>query len=160
MGYYHTAQICTNGHLITDSIDTSRNRTQKFCDKCGNETITNCTNCNSPIRGDYDVPGVISFSETEVPNYCYNCGKPYPWTTSSLEVLKELLALESSISTEELTYYNENLPSLIVDTPKSNLVATKLKLFINKSSKVVASSIKDIIVEIASETAKKIIFNE
>ena len=35
MGYYHTAQICLNGHVITDSYDKNPEFRQNYCDKCG-----------------------------------------------------------------------------------------------------------------------------
>lgn len=58
MGHYHTSQICLNGHVATDCIDTNPELNQKFCDKCGSETITSCPKCLSKIRGYYE-------SETE-----------------------------------------------------------------------------------------------
>ena len=162
MGYYNTAQICTNGHIITDSYDTSPELRQNFCDKCGAKTIITCPSCNYKIRGDYEVSNVAFLGSTmsSAPSYCYNCGKPYPWTEASLEAAQELLTLENILSQDELKYFNENMSSILVDTPKSKIIATQLKLFINKASSVVGSTLKDIIVEIGSETAKKIILGE
>lgn len=162
MGYYQTAQICTNGHIITGNYDISNESHQNFCDKCGSETITSCPNCNSKIRGHYKVEGVayLGSSMKSPPSYCYNCGKPYPWTESSLKSAQELLELEDILSKEELNYFNENISSIIVDTPNSKVIATKLKIFISKASSTVGSALKDIIVEIGSETVKKIILNE
>lgn len=114
------------------------------------------------IRGRYEVPDVvfITANKTPAPSYCYNCGNPYPWTESALESAKELLALENILSQDELDYFNENMPSITVDTPKTKVVATKLNMYISKASSVVGSTLKDIIVEIGSETAKKIILGE
>lgn len=161
MGYYNTAQICMNGHVITDTYDKNYEFRQNFCDKCGAKTIICCPNCNIKIRGDYEVPGVISLSGmSTAPSYCYNCGQAYPWTLDKLEATQELLALDCVLSTEELEYLSSNLNSLLIDTPKTNLVATKFKLSLSKISKVTASAVRDIIVDIASESAKKIIFGE
>lgn len=161
MGYYHIAQICLHGHVITDSYDSDPEFRQNFCDKCGSKTITNCPKCNSPIRGNYEVPDFISFnSMNTAPSYCYDCGEPYPWTKESLESIQELLALESNLSGPELEYLNSNLSSVLVDTPKTNIVAAKLKLALGKISSVTSEAIHNIIVDIASETAKKIIYPE
>lgn len=161
MGYYHTAQICLNGHMINDSSDSNPQNNQDYCDKCGEKTITKCPNCNALIRGDYEVPGVCAIGfATAVPSYCYHCGKPFPWTELSLKSAKELLELEGSLSEEDLKYFDKNMNSLICDTPNTKVVATKLKLFLTKASAAVGSTLKDIIVEIGSETAKKIILNE
>ena len=161
MGYYHTAQICLNGHMINDSCDSNSQHNQSYCDKCGEETITNCPHCNARIRGDYEEEGICMVGfETPVPSYCYKCGKPFPWTESSLKAAKDLLELEGSLSAEELQYFDENMNSLVSDTPTSKIVATKLKLFLNKASSTIGSTLKDIIVEIGSETAKKIILDQ
>lgn len=160
MSYYHVAQICLNGHVITDTYDQNPEFRQNFCNKCGEKTITKCPNCKSNIRGDYEVEGICFIGSTmdTAPAYCYNCGSPYPWTKTALESTQELLALESTLSSDELSYLSENLSSIIVDTPKTKVVATKFKISLSKISSTTASAIKDILVDIASETAKKIIF--
>lgn len=161
MGYYHTAQICLNGHVITDSYDKNPEFRQNYCDKCGQPTITKCPNCNSNIRGDYECNNVVSIGfSTPAPNFCHNCGKPFPWTKDSLDSIQELLSLESTLESSELEYLNSNLPSILTDTPKTKLVATKLKLALGKLGSTASSAIHDIIVDVASETAKKIIFPE
>jgi hypothetical protein len=81
MGKYDTMQVCLNGHQITDRYDSSPEFRQNFCEKCGAETISECKNCGTKIRGHYDVEGVVAIgSSKEVPNYCHDCGEPYPWT--------------------------------------------------------------------------------
>lgn len=160
MGYYHTAQICLNGHVITDRYDQSPECNKSFCDKCGKQTITQCPNCNSNIRGDYEVTGVCCVGfETHAPAYCYNCGKPFPWTETSLNSLKELLLLEN-LTDSETTFINNDISEILVESPKSKLVSAKLKLILDKSSKVILDSVKSIIVDIGSETAKKIILGQ
>ena len=55
-GRYDTAQICINGHIINSMSISKPEHNKKFCDKCGEPTITNCQNCNAPIRGYYHPP--------------------------------------------------------------------------------------------------------
>lgn len=162
MGYYNTAQICTNGHIITDSYDINPEFRQNFCDICGAKTIITCPNCNSKIRGDYEVENITFIDSTmsSAPSYCYNCGKPYPWTDSALKAARELLAIDDTLSQDELDYFTENMTSITVDTPNTKVVSTKLKIYLNKAGSAIVSAFKDIVVEIGSETAKKIILGE
>ncbi|CAI3643315.1 DUF2321 domain-containing protein [Clostridium neonatale] len=160
MGYYKTAQICENGHVISSNYSASSNLHQDYCDKCGAKTITECPDCHAKIHGRYQSDGILTLYNEEMPtpSFCYNCGTPYPWTKSALEATQELLALESDLSPDELEYLNSNMSSILVDTPKTKVVATKFKIALGKVGSVTASAIRDIIVDIASESAKKIIF--
>jgi diguanylate cyclase (GGDEF)-like protein len=77
---YDVQQVCMNGHQITDSFLCLPEFRKNYCDKCGEPTIHQCPNCNEPIKGHYNVPGVISINSAQVPAHCHNCGHPYPWT--------------------------------------------------------------------------------
>lgn len=158
MGYYHIAQICLNGHMINDAYDEYPQHNQNFCDRCGAKTITTCPKCNTPIRGDYDTPGICNFDVPPVPSYCYNCGNPYPWTEQKLESAQELLSMETSLTQDELEYFASNMNSILVDTPKTKVVATKLKMTLSKVAPVVGNSLRELLIDICSEAAKKIIW--
>ncbi|BDS17319.1 hypothetical protein JUM001_15530 [Clostridium perfringens] len=159
MGSYDTAQICLNGHIVNSSFNKYPENSRKYCTSCGAKTIINCQKCNAEIIGSYT--GKYTFTSLKtVPLYCYNCGSPYPWTEEKLNSANELLALEGSLSEEELDYFKRNLNSVLVDTPKTKVVATKLKLAIAKTSSAVGSALRDIFVDIASEAAKKVLFPE
>lgn len=156
MANFYTAQICLNGHVI----DYYSRQVEKFCSKCGSKTITMCPTCNTNIRGmeDFDVPTIGA--KYELPSYCPECGTPYPWTQSKLDAMKELIDFDDELSSEEKSYMSNNIKDLTVDTPKTKVVATKFNVFLHKAGSVTASAIRDILVDIASETAKKIIFNQ
>nr|WP_302596466.1 DUF2321 domain-containing protein [uncultured Cellulosilyticum sp.] len=158
MAYYHTAQICTNGHVITSYADQYVEDRENFCSECGASTIMHCPNCSQPIKGRESEFGYIG--DYDAPSYCHYCGTPYPWTAQAIDATNELLELEDLLSRDELEYLSQNMSSIISDTPKSKVVATKLKLAMGKLSTNVASAIKDVVVDVASETAKKIILGE
>ena len=80
-----------NGHQITASALSQPEHRQKFCQKCGEQTIVSCSSCNEPIRGHYHVPDVLFLGKTPVPKYCLNCGEPYPWQAFSIENLLEIV---------------------------------------------------------------------
>lgn len=151
---YHTAQICLNGH----AIDCYSANEEKFCSKCGAETIQKCPNCNEIIRGKVRDAGFVDCTKYITPDYCYNCGKPYPWTQSKLEAMKELIEFDEELSSEEKSYMSENIQNLTIDTPKTKVVATKFGMFLRKAGSFTGNAIRDILVDIASEAAKKIIF--
>ncbi|CAJ1611090.1 DUF2321 domain-containing protein [Clostridium perfringens] len=157
MGYYDIAQICLNGHITNGSYKEYPEYNKDYCSECGEKTIINCPKCNNFIQGDH-YEGFYSIDEP--PSYCHCCGEPYPWTKEKLDSANELLALEGSLSEEELNYFKQNLNSILIDTPKTKVVATKLKLSIAKTSSAVGSALRDIFVDIASEAAKKVLFPE
>lgn len=154
---FDIAQICLNGHVINGDTIHYPEYSKDYCTDCGSETIKNCPSCKGEIRGN-SIDGIYDTIE-KPPAYCHLCGKPYPWTDTTLQSTQELIELEESISQEEKDYFSKNLPEILVETPKTKLVATKLKIFLNKASREVSSGVRDIIVDIASETAKKIIFS-
>ena len=99
-----TAQVCINGHIITDSIQVDPKPEIKFCEKCGSELITQCQHCKSNIKGREFIPDLMDARIVNLYNvkpYCYDCGKPYPWLESKLDAAKELSDLIDDISDEE-----------------------------------------------------------
>lgn len=155
MGTYDVALVCMNGHMINDNFLKYPEHNTAYCDKCGAATICSCLHCNTKIRGKYDVPGVTVFGDTtETPAYCHSCGKPYPWTEERLKAIKETIEL-SEISEQEKNEFNSNLPDIISETPRTKLAALKIKTIGAKIGKDIWAVAKDILVDIASETAKK-----
>jgi predicted nucleotide-binding protein len=72
-----TMQVCENGHMITSMVKKHPEDMKKRCPDCGAPTITACKECQAPIPGqDHDPDFYFSTSR---PDYCDNCGKPYPW---------------------------------------------------------------------------------
>jgi hypothetical protein len=49
---YDPAQICTNGHVTSDSANQRPQRTADHCSKCGAETIARCLTYGAKISGD------------------------------------------------------------------------------------------------------------
>lgn len=158
MGYYDTAQVCLNGHVITSMAGSSPELRKEYCPKCGSKTIMKCQNCASEIPGHYHVKGVIDFGGTFTPPaYCHKCGKPFPWTEENLKAARELIDL-SNIDESEKQAIKDDLPSLLSDTPRTKVAATKMSIFLSKAGREVGSAMRDILVNIASEAAKKLLF--
>lgn len=130
MGYYKTAKICLNGHLISSNIE-NHSADYPFCTSCGSKTITICQNCQAPIHGYYHIKGVVSFEEPTVSAFCHNCGEPYPWTKTFLETAEDMVDMFDELSPEQKLQLKETFPDLIVETPKSKLAALQASKLIN-----------------------------
>ena len=159
---YDTAQICLNGHVINDSIRTSPEFNKDYCDKCGSATITTCQECKSDIQGYYNHEGVfISLLETmAAPSFCHKCGKPYPWTEAKLKAAHDLAQELEDISEEEKKILSKSIDDIIKDTPLTTVATTRFKKILSKTGKSTVDAFRDLLIDIASETAKKMLWPE
>jgi len=159
--YYDVAQICLNGHLITNRYNDHPEHRKNFCEKCGESTINKCPMCNKEIRGEHIVEDWMKIEtgvfQSHFPYYCENCGSPYPWTTLKLEALKEL-ANEIKLPKGEKDLLITSLPDLIADNPKTTVAVVRWKKALTFAGDTILSAIKEILVDIISETVKKSLF--
>jgi len=159
--YYDAAQICLNGHAVNSRYHESPTRNQDFCDKCGQLTIYKCENCNTEIRGKYNVPGVCVVDiYTPPPNFCHKCGEPYPWTAKKMEAFKEMADELDELTPQEKEKLKTSLDDIVAETPKTELAGLKFKKILGKLGKDSYGGVKNILVDIASETVKKSLFGE
>ncbi len=160
MSYYETAQICKNGHVITDAYTEASDLAKPFCPECGLPTIVKCEHCATAIQGRVHVDSVISSKKMEKsPAYCFNCGKPFPWTQSNIEAVHELLELDSKISADDRKTVRDVLPDLLAETPKTQVAVVKAKSVMGRMDEGTYNAIKVIIGGFASETVKKALFS-
>lgn len=159
MGTYRVAEICPNGHVSTTSADTSPELREKYCSQCGEATITACPSCKAPLRGYYHVDGVFSLGGGyEPPAYCYNCGVQLPWTGRKVAAAVELLEASGELTGSELMQFREDLTELTKDSPRVQVASLRFKRVMSKAGSAMASGVRDIIVDILSEAAKKAIW--
>lgn len=165
MEEYYTAQICLNGHCINSYHEfmssnpyfsqkgTSDN---KFCEKCGEANIIECPVCKKPIRGSSSGSVVIPYS---TPNYCYNCGKPFPWLERKMKAAIEMVELEETLSSEEINNLKVYTKDITTDTPNAQVSAKRINILFRKIAASSVPAIRALFVDIASETAKRIIMD-
>ena len=160
--WYDTAQICINGHVINSQSVHRPEHNREFCDKCGVPTITNCPKCSSPIRGYYHVPpmGTLDYTDLPLPSFCPHCGEPYPWTETKLKAARELTDLLKELSPEERETLKKSFDDIVRDTPQTTVAANQIKRIAAKLGKAAAKQLRELVVDIASETAKKIILGQ
>lgn len=152
---YDTAQICLNGHLINEFAATKPNRNKKYCDRCGEATFTHCPSCNAPIQG-YHL-GLRGPSKYTIPKYCYECSKMYPWTKERFEAARALVD-ELKLSDAEKEDVKQSIKDLVQDGPRAEGAAVKFKRLVNKGGEWALDTFRELLVDVLSETAKKIIF--
>ena len=155
---YDTAQICMNGHIVTKSAATSPEFRKKFCDTCGEPTTMTCAGCNASVQGHYHIPGVFGFGDYDPPHYCHNCGKPFPWTTRALEAVAQLASDDGSLTSDEAVQFENDLREIIRESPQGKVSANRVKKFLDKMPDGTVEMIRGILVDIASESVKKMLF--
>jgi hypothetical protein len=148
---YDTAQVCLNGHTINSMINAAPQHNQKFCGKCGTQTLTACPECNADIRGHYS--GVFSFYRP--PAFCHECGKAYPWTAGRLQAARDLTAEMEKLDSGEREALSKSLDDLVRETPQTPVAVTRFKKLMAKVGSVGAENFKKILVEVATEAVKK-----
>jgi hypothetical protein len=72
-------QVCRNGHVITDLLNTYPDRGLSHCDRCGAMTLDRCATCGMEIPGAVHVPGLVPVGRSQPPEFCASCGAPFPW---------------------------------------------------------------------------------
>jgi hypothetical protein len=162
MGTYRTAEVCLNGHVSTDAADAHPHLREKYCSKCGEPTITQCQDCQANIRGSYYVEGVISLrSKYEpAPAFCFNCGKPFPWTERKLKAAVDLVGTGGGLSEAELMQFSEDVRELTKDTAQVHAASIRFKKAMAKVGNAISTGVRDILADVLSDTAKRAISDQ
>jgi hypothetical protein len=150
----HVAQICCRGHLILRSLKDLPQLRKSFCERCGTPTISECQACGWPITGEGYAP-FGGGGPYQLPKYCEECGKPFPWTEMALSAAKEYTDDLDQLSAEEKATLKGTFDDLTSDTARTPLAANRFKTLVSKLSPVAGEVVKKIIVTIATEAAKK-----
>lgn len=166
-GTYDVAQICFNGHIINTSARMESIHNKEYCPQCGSQTITNCVHCNKEIDGEFYVTisnwvtnksSLRTLGRFILPLFCPKCGVPFPWTEKKIEASKNLISEMSELTQEEKEIFSKNVDEIVRDTPETILSANRIKKLLPKLGKGIMKGVRDLIVDISSETAKKILF--
>jgi hypothetical protein len=153
---YDNAQICQNGHVITQFGETRPQHLKNFCDKCGAATIRACPECAKDIQGHYH--GGALHSGKPAPAFCHGCGAPYPWTQMRLDAAKQLADEDAGFSPEETEQFIKSLKSIVDQSPDAALATSRFKKLMTKAGGPVSKALRDILVDVLSEAVKKTIW--
>ena len=157
MGYYDAAQVCPNGHVANDTMHKAPEFNKAFCPQCGEPTTAACPKCAAEIQGEYHEPGVavIGFPY-HPPAFCHKCGAAFPWTERRKKAALELL-IEEEITDEDRRVFEQSVGEITKDTPEAQVASKRILKVLRKVGSSTASAVRDILVDIASEAAKKIL---
>lgn len=152
---FDIAQICRNGHKINSSSQDYPQFNQDFCEECGSPTITACPECASPIQG----AGRNSmFDHFTVPKFCAKCGSPYPWTKAKLQAALDLTKEVENLDNDEKVMLEKSIDDLVKDTPDKVVAAIRFKKLMVKVGQGASSAFREILVDVVSESAKKLLW--
>jgi len=152
---FDVAQVCENGHVITTIIRSSPQVGRQFCTACGAPTLQACRQCGEPIPGEYHTPGFLRHVTYTPPKYCGACGKPFPWTETTLSELREFAKTVDGLSDEDRKSLEEAIDDLARDTPRTERAALTVRLLVPKLSQEAWSAMRAILVSVATEAAKR-----
>lgn len=161
MDYYQTAQICLNGHCITSTYENDPLDRQPFCDQCGAKTIIECPSCHAKIRGSYTYGDNSTFFGGlgyKVPAFCSQCGAPFPWTQTALDVAAALINEEDELSSNDREALVEVLPAIINQTPKTSLAAVRFKKALSAAGEFTKDGLRQFAIDFGCELFKKLLF--
>ena len=132
----------------------------RFCPQCGSQTFYSCPSCGEPIRGKYFEYDTLFVPEPpdQTPFYCHNCGKPYPWTQKIIDNAIELLSLDENLDSDTKSIIKNAIPNLLVDTPETPVSVAKYRSAMSKTGQIVKDSMRQLLIDIITESAKKIIY--
>jgi len=152
---YDTAQVCLNGHVITQFAQTRPEHQKKFCDKCGAETIVACPKCSKPLQGYHHAGRFHSLVKEEPPAFCHECGAAFPWTEGHLSAAQELADETPEFTLEDRDQFRQSLNDIVKQTPNSPLAVTRFRKLLSKGGRLVSDGLRDILVDVLSEAIKK-----
>jgi len=142
MGMIHNAQICLNGHVISTSADRHPDLSERYCSRCGAETVTACRSCSAP-------------DSYALPRFCHSCGQPHPWTAARLEAAAALADELEGLSADERDLLKRSLVELVQDAPNAELAAVRVKKALRKVGHAGVETFRKVLVDVLSEAAKK-----
>jgi hypothetical protein len=158
--YYDIAQVCVGGHMVNyHSLETPQHD-KPFCPSCGRPTTKECQNCHAQIQGEYQVPNstavFVGFSAPERgPNFCHACGSSYPWTEEAIESA-QLLAEELDMLDEpDRQALAMLIPDLVHEGPRTAAATVRFRRLVAKAGEAVPGLMKDLLVNVAAESARR-----
>lgn len=151
--FIDVALICKNGHLINAGTKKYPQYNYKHCKECGAETISTCKHCNSQIDGEEHFDFAVDSNTIEVPKYCNHCGEPYPWTELKIKAAEEMIDLIDELEPNEKSDLKESAIVISTDNPRTKVGVLKVKKYVAKMGSFMGNALRDVLVDVASETA-------
>lgn len=147
---YYPAYICKNGHVISSWEYTCASL---HCRECSAPVISHCPTCNTVIEGNE----IGTSGGYRPPAYCHHCGQPYPWTELAIQTALQILAEDPNLSKDECNEIGELLTDVMSETPKTRLVAARLKKALAKLGNFASEALKQFILDYGCTLLKQLL---
>ena len=86
----------------------------------------------------------VKISNTvDVPAYCHNCGKPYPWTEATLQTAEHIIDMLDELTPDQKKQLVDFIPDIIVETPQSRYAALVYAKFLDGLQGLAVDCFKD-----------------
>lgn len=156
-GGYDVGLACLNGHGINGSSTRLPQFNAAFCGECGARSIDECPACQRPLLGSYR-GSFLSTSPWTPSAFCTECGEAYPWTSSRLEAARLLVEEAEDLDDDERAVLSGTFEDLVGDTPRTPVAVNRFKKLATKAGAPTASALKDVLVGVVTEGAKRAIW--
>lgn len=155
------ATYCLNGHYVGNTEATNpryraaahrlsqfapidAQQPAAFCKQCGKKTISECQSCQARIE---------TLHMGVRPDYCGNCGKPYPWTELALATAKEYTDT-LDLSQEDKDALKGTFDDLTTDTPRTPMATNRFMKYLGQIGPAAGDVLKKTLVEFMTAAAK------
>jgi len=106
----------------------------------------------------FHVEGVFGLSgKTKAPEYCADCGRPYPWTASKLDAARAMADELDGLTEAQRLTLKASIDDIAGETPTTQVAVVRVKKLISQVPSVAGEAIRKLVVDVASETAKKLL---
>ena len=93
------------------------------------------------------------------PSFCIACGKPFHWFETRVQAAKKLADMHEDLDDKDKEVLKPSFDDLIQDNAMSEVAAAKIKEQLRKLRQGAKDQLYKAAVDIASETAKKILLS-
>lgn len=137
-------------HAVRLDVDADGNPIPlpKFCADCGAKTMSRCNGCGAYIQ----------YNDSRVhyiPNYCTECGKPFPWVSRALEELGRITDRATELTAEEKSNLKLAYPELTKNTAKTSGAIEILKAYYAKLSPAAMAVVRTVLVNVMTDEGKQ-----
>jgi hypothetical protein len=120
----------------------------KFCADCGAKTMSRCHGCGAYIQ----------FKDSRVhyvPNYCTECGEPFPWVSSALQELGRVTDEAQELTDQEKNALKRAYPELTKNTAKTRGAIETLKVYCTKFSPAAMAIVRTVLINVMTDEGKQ-----
>lgn len=90
--------------------------------------------------------------------FCGQCGAPFPWTQTAIDVATALISEEVELSSSDREALVEVLPAVINETLKTSLAAVRFKKALFAAGEFTADGLRQFAIDFGCELFKKLLF--